>query len=111
MRHDYDELSKMGEKVVRSTNCQSLPIRKGEYVRVRPADESEIKDVQKDVRFLKFTRVGVRMEVLEDPMHGNDWLDVRCGKDRMVWGQGDFRRTFVRLVDGVEFLGNELRAG
>ena len=106
---DRDELSRMGKEVVKSTNCQNLPIRRGFYVRVRPPDRSECEDVKKDVRWLKFTRVGVQVEVLEDFVRGG-WVEVRCGKDQMAWDEREFRRTFVRIVDGLEFLENERRA-
>jgi hypothetical protein len=94
---DWDELSRCGEKVVKSFG--PLPFREGFYTRIRPPNESECNDVQ-DSRILKFLRVGVLVEVTDD---GPEYVNVCCGGDTMVWERREFARTFVRLIDGNEF--------
>jgi len=98
-----DALSKMGEEVVKSTNCQHLPIKAGAWVRVRPPNDYDIETIQMDDRWLKFNRVGMRVEVLGDLEHNAIWIDVLCGGDRIAWDQQEFRKTFVRLVEGDEY--------
>jgi hypothetical protein len=95
---DWDELSRCGEKVVKSFG--PLPFREGFYVRIRPPNESECDDPRKDFRVLKFIRVGILVEVTND---GPEYVNVCCGGDTIVWERQEFAKTFVRLIDGNEF--------
>jgi hypothetical protein len=86
---NWNELSKCGEKVIDSFTQTSL--RLGEYVRIRPPNMSECDDVKKDPRFLKFLRVGVKIEVIDLGDKFNDeFIDVRCGGDIIVWNKKEF---------------------
>lgn len=106
-----NEQSELGDKLIKSVGFNNGPIKAGTtYVRVRPPDHSEGDDVKKDVRWLKFTRVGVFVTVLDEVMNDEDCVFIRCGGDSMVWDQKEFRRTFIRLVHGDEFLKNEMQA-
>jgi hypothetical protein len=103
---NWDKLSKYGEEVINSFAL--TPLRLGPYVRIRPPDISECNDVKKDPRFLKFLRVGVKVEITDLGDKFNDeFIDVRCGGDIIVWNRKEFQRTFVRLIDGNEFRKNE----
>lgn len=105
-----DELSKLGEKVIESVGFKE-PIKVGvAYVRLRPPTYSEGEDVKKDARWLKFTRIGVLVEVIDEVMNGDDIVFIRCGSDSMIWDQKEFRKTFTRVVHGDEFLKNEMQA-
>lgn len=77
MVKNWDELSKCGERVISSFALTSLKL--GSYVRVRPPDQSECEDVKKDSRFLKFLRVGVKVEItdLGDALVVTSWCGIK----------------------------------
>jgi len=84
-------------------------IKLGDYVRIRPPTQSECNDAKKDPRFLKFLRVGVKVDITDlGDKFSDNLIDVRCGGDIIVWNKQDFQRTFVRIIDGNEFRRNEL---
>jgi len=73
------------------------------WVRIRPPEEGEIRDMSRDQRCVKFLRPGTLVTVVEadDPALRPDpdcMVDVSCAGDRLLWGLKDFLGTFIRTV-------------
>ncbi|KKN22497.1 hypothetical protein LCGC14_0914530 [marine sediment metagenome] len=105
----WDQLSECGEKVIKGFPYWNLPLKVGSYVRIRPPNFDEAGDAQKDVKTLKFLRLGIRVEINGPPKFEDRLIDVRCGGDTIMWHEDEFRRTFLPLVEGLAFKENDRR--
>ena len=69
------------------------------WVRLKPFCQGDLDAVGEDSRFMKFTRVGAEVVIVEETSsNGKYFIDIACCGDRLLVEKREFLETWVKFV-------------